>query len=134
MKIKLKELLAAKELITKLGTSNIFPMKLCYRLFRLVKDVNRELETFEEARANTVKKYGEEDTSGSVRVMPKNLGIFTIEMRSLLEEEVEVFNLDLSLNELEEIIKIAQDKKELNNNFLTAIDLLNLETFLSNKE
>lgn len=94
MKVKLKELIRAMPAMGQFSQEKL-PAKAAYRVAKLVRKMNGEMEDYEKARTGMVKKHGEqvpgpEGQAPGWRVKPENLEAFTREMESTLEEESEL--------------------------------------------
>lgn len=85
------------------------PIKISYRLSKLMRFCNKELAAIENARVDLVKKLSVEnpDVPGEFRVPPINEKVFREEFESLLKEEVECDFVPIKLSELGEDLKIS---------------------------
>jgi molybdopterin converting factor small subunit len=115
--IRLAELNRISNSLSKIITQDL-PIKQAFRLSRLAKSVDTEMQELETQRVALVKKYGEKDESGNVSVKGK-LQEFIDEFNELLKEEVEISFIPINLNDVGDIK-------------LSAMDIGNLEVFLDN--
>ena len=81
------------------------PIRVSYKLIKLLNFCGKELGVVEETRIKLVKKYSEEnpDKPGEFQVKPENDEKFREELTQLMEEEVEFEMEPISLNELDGI-------------------------------
>ena len=85
-------------------TRQQLPIKLSYRLSKLISFCAKEMEAMESARMNLVKKYSEDPTKeGEIRVKPENESKFREEFAEFLKTEVEVDFEPINIQELGEI-------------------------------
>jgi len=110
----LRSILNLKDSLTKLGQSDL-PIKLSYRISRLVLLINNELKLFDENRSSILDKY--KDSSNNIS--PERIPEFNQAMDELLNIEV---RLDCDQIELNEI-----NTSKLS---LTAFDIINLSEFI----
>lgn len=102
MKITLAELQSINRSLPAI-TQQPLPVKLSYRLSKLISFCTKEMEIVEKARADLVKKYSEEDDTEknvTVRVKPENEQKFRDEFSELLSEEIELDFDPINLDDL----------------------------------
>lgn len=121
MLFKLGEILGAQDSLSKLVNAEL-PIKVSYRLLKLLRSCSEELKTLEEARLRLVKKYAEEKKEGKemMKVSKENQEKFRQEFGQLLEEEIEVDFDPILLDELGNIT-------------FSTIDLINLGKIIKEK-
>ena len=94
MKIKLNEILLAKPGFEELIENKDIPILMSYRLNKLIPQLNKELESFEKAKEDLFKKYGElqtkEDDKSVYEIKPENTSIFYNELSTLANEEITI--------------------------------------------
>lgn len=90
-------------------TSMPLPIKLSYKLAKLLNFFNEEMMAVEHAREGLIKRMAVEDPSkpGELRVAPENEDKFREEFSQLLQEEIEVNFEPIKLAELGDDIKIS---------------------------
>ena len=105
IKIKLEQLVNSTEALQKLSQVQL-KARLALEVSRMLKEAERELGFFNDARMNLINKYGEKDENGQlITDEQKNCKIgadvlqqFSNELQELLQTEVEInankFNLD----------------------------------------
>ena len=93
MKIILAELVNANGALNKIFN---FPMefKLSYRLIKIVKKINSELEKYEVLRKGIINKYGIKNEKGDVNVLPEKMEEFSKEFGPFISKEID---LDITL-------------------------------------
>lgn len=91
MKLKIKDLLIAKESLFTLGRINI-PAKAAYIVARNSRKINVELDSFEEARKKLIETYeGKPQEDGNVEFPSKEIEMkANEEFQELVNTEVEV--------------------------------------------
>lgn len=121
----LGELKNIEESIKKLVNSEI-PIKISYRLSKIIAKLSTELSLFEEHRIALVRKYAEttEDESGTsqVKVSQENMPLFIEEFNTLLQEPVTIQFVPININSLGD-----------NLNF-SPLDMVNLQKFFIEEE
>ena len=114
--IKLGDLKNVEPIILKIINAEL-GIKIAFQINLMIDDLDDKLTKLENFRINLVKKYGEEDKSGNLQVIPKNTQAFTQELRELMDSDVdftpvkipiEVFdsaNIKVTVKELNALIK-----------------------------
>jgi len=101
MKFKLFEIRSLEGSLSKLTHKEV-PVKLAYRLGKVMKVVSDELSALESHRARLVKKYsGEADENGNYKVPSEKVVEFKKEFSELLGEEIEINCEPIELSELD---------------------------------
>lgn len=114
--VQLSELKQIEPSLNKLVQMQL-PVKISYRLSKVLKKISQELNTLEETRQTLVKKLGvlNEDTQ-QIEVPQDRVQDFVKEMEEVLSESYEL-----------EFIPI--DIEEITNVTLSPADVINLEMF-----
>ena len=86
MKIKLGVLVSSVEPLGKL-MQHPMPAATAFRCSKVLKTVQTELESYEEARKKLIEEHGED---GEITPESKSWDSFVIDMNKLLEEEVKI--------------------------------------------
>jgi hypothetical protein len=104
MKIKLEQIVLNVEQLKALQEVK-FPVKVSYRIMRLVNKLQPELNTYETKRNELVKEFGEPaDEKGDIRVTdPKKLVKFTEKLQELLSLDIEVDFTPIKMEELGDV-------------------------------
>lgn len=81
-----------------------FSAKVAYRLSKIVRKVDQELQDFEKARVALVEKYARDvDEDGNKTVPPENISMFVKEVEELLNLEVDLDIPLIPLSWLEDV-------------------------------
>ncbi|QKJ99935.1 MAG: hypothetical protein HND40_10370 [Ignavibacteriota bacterium] len=119
MQLTLKQILESVDSLGKLLNKEL-PVKTAYRLGRLSKAIQSELDQFNLTRNNLIKKYGKEK-DGQYQIDPDDktaLEKFNKEIEELLDVEIKIDSYEpIPINELDDIK-------------LSAIDMSKLEIFI----
>jgi len=104
MKIKLSQIVNSVESLNKIVEIKL-PVKVAYKVNRLINKINPELKTYNESRETLVKEYGDEQEDGSWKVVdPVKLNEFAIKLTELLEVEIEVEFEKIKIEDLGEAL------------------------------
>lgn len=102
MKVTLGTLVNAQSVIRELSGLEVSDVRLAYRLARLSRAMQPELEEFDKARRKLLERYGERISSAETETWKLRAGDeekFVEEMNKLLAEEVVLNVIPLSLDE-----------------------------------
>ena len=103
MQIKLNEIVGSAENIKALLEVKL-PVKIAYRLSKLVNKLQPSLSIYEENRNKLIKEYGTEQEDGNIAVKdPEKLKLFAVELGKLLEVEESVEFEKIKIEDLGEI-------------------------------
>ncbi len=97
-KLKLVELSSVVENAKYIIEESNVPIKLAYKLTKLYKKLNTELEQLEETRIKLITKYAEKDEDGNVKqnednsvpIMKDKLNEFQTEVNDLFSMEIDI--------------------------------------------
>lgn len=107
MKLKLGDVTMMQQGLTVLLNQPL-PIKLSYKLGKLVKIVDEEIQEIENRRIELVKKYGVEDKEkGTIKVSDENQDHFMKEYSELLDLDVNLDFEQVDINQLPDDIKIS---------------------------
>ncbi len=102
--MKLQQLINSESSLRKLLETPL-PVKVAYKISKLVNKIQPELTIFNEQRDKLIKELGEHDKEkDTYTVQPKNMAKFTEEITKLTEIEV-----DLGFGEGKDVEKISVD-------------------------
>lgn len=111
MTLTLLQIKNSETVLNKLLTSPL-PVKVSYRLSKIIKKLNDELTQFENSRQKLFEKYGTNDGQGAITVGEQNQAVFLKELNELLSETVELDDIKIHLDDIADIkfsaIEIAQ--------------------------
>lgn len=108
--ISLRELVDSSETMKKLSQKSL-KGKTAYYIARLLREIDKELTLFNETRGNLIKKYGEKDENGDLKIdengickfIPEEMEKFYSEMNDILNNIIELNANKINLNDLEEL-------------------------------
>ena len=81
-----KQLLIGKESLGVLANAKM-PIGVAYRINKIVKQANEELQETEKIRREIINKYGKKDENGEL-IVDENNGTFEIEDRATFDKEI----------------------------------------------
>jgi hypothetical protein len=110
--IKLGDLKNVENVILKIVNAEL-PIKIAFQINLMVDDLDDKLTKLETFRINLVKKYGQEDKSGNLQVLPKNMQAFSQELKELMDSDVDFTPVKIPM-EVFETSGIKVTVKELN--------------------
>lgn len=110
IKVKIADLVNSTETLQKLAQKD-FKAKLAWSIARLLKSAEVEIQSFNEARMNLIKKYGEKDENGELvtdengncKIENESINEFSNELNELINTEVEINANKISLDLLEDV-------------------------------
>jgi hypothetical protein len=108
MKITISEVLNGKQVLEKLVEKEV-SIKAAYRLSRIIKVLNGELQLFEEQRQKLVQKYGtqpEDAPEGNIVVSEENLEPFQKDLSELLTAEIDLGCEPMNIDEFGDNVEI----------------------------
>lgn len=108
--VKISSLLNSTETLQKLANMKL-KAKLSWQVSRLLKEAEKEIQEFNEARLALINKYGEKDENGELVTDEKNnckidnkfVKEFGSELEELVGAEVELNASKIDMNKLEEL-------------------------------
>jgi hypothetical protein len=106
MKVTIEKVLDAKESMGKLLQKDL-PIKSSFKLSRLVKKLNEELEVFNEKRKDLFKKFGKELEDGRYHLGEEVAEDYNNNLKELLSVEIEIDFEPLKVDQLGENITIS---------------------------
>lgn len=91
IKIKIGEVVNSIEQIKALQEV-VFPVKISYKISRLVNKLNPELSTYDETRNKLIKEYGEVNSETKMLEVkdPENIKMFLEKINEVLSTEIEL--------------------------------------------
>lgn len=123
IKIKLNDVVNSTDTFTKIMQQS-FKGSLAFKIARLARELDKEMQTFNSERQKIIEKYGEKDNDGKVITDDKGIVRFD---NSKIQELNEEFNTLLDTE-----IEINADKLPMDNidDFeITPQEMLNIEIF-----
>ena len=108
--VTLEQLLNSSEGLKGLSQKQL-KARCAYTVGKLLKNIDGELTTFNEARMNLITKYGEKDENNelikdekdNVHILPENIALFNKELQELLNTSVELNNNKIKISDIDSI-------------------------------
>lgn len=108
--LTLEQLINSTEGLKGLGQKQL-KARCAYTVGKLMKQAENEITSFNEARADLIKKYGEKDVNGelvtaengNVKIPNEVLADFNKEFKELLDTEIEINSNKIQMADLENV-------------------------------
>ena len=109
IKVSLNDILNANETFSQI-MSQSFKGSLAFKIARLARELNKEVETFNTERQKLVNEYCEKDENGNfitvdngnIKIMDDKIEDFTNDFSSLLSTEVEINAEKLPIDKIDD--------------------------------
>lgn len=122
--VSVREILNSAEIMQKLSKRQ-FKGKVAFQIARILRYIDEELKSFNEARSNLIEVYGERDESDNLVMDEKNnYKIQKDKITELNQEIEELLNTSIQIN------ADAINMKDIENEDFTPADILLLEPFI----
>ena len=122
--VSVREILNSAEIMQKLSKRQ-FKGKVAFQIARILRYIDEELKSFNEARSNLIEIYGERDESDNLVMDEKNnYKIQKDKITELNQEIEELLNTSIQIN------ADAINMKDIENEDFTPADILLLEPFI----
>lgn len=108
MELTLNELSGAVVAIDKIMRA-VLPIKVSYRLSKMVSLINTELDYLDKARTKLAASYGVDNGKGEIQIKKENIEQFSKEINQLMTEKVELNIERIKLSEIQEVKLSAVD-------------------------
>lgn len=110
IKIKISDLLNSTEALQKLAGTEL-KAKLAWQVGRILKAAETEIQSFNEARMNLIRKYGEKDENGELvtddngncKIVESGINEFSNELNDLINSEVEISGNKIKIDDLDKV-------------------------------
>ena len=110
IKVTIGNIVNSVEVLQKLGKKD-FKAKLAWSIARLLKEAEKEVQGFNEARLKLINKYGIKDENdqlvtddnGNCKIIQENIPDFNKELNDLVDTEVEINANKINMNLLEDV-------------------------------
>ena len=112
MQVKLSEVYNSIEPLNKLSEMQL-PLNVSYKLVKMVKKLNDEIESIEKMRQKLIKKHGKEEENGGIRVPEEKKQDFINEFTTLLNTKIKLDFEPISLQELKDLTMSVSDMGRL---------------------
>lgn len=121
MKLTLLQIVNAKPILEKLSGMSL-PIKVAYRINKILSKVNSEYKSFEDTRVSLIKKFGKEQDDGNIEVVDDNRTKFFEEVTELLSEEIDLNIPLLDMNAFPDSIELSSQELSLINAFFSELE------------
>ena len=123
IKIKLNDIVNATETFNKIMQQS-FKGSLAFKIARLARELDKEMQTFNTERQKIIQKYGEKDENGELIIDEKGLVKFNkTNLKEINEEFNSLLDTDLEIN----ADKLPMDS--IDNFEITPQEMLQIEVF-----
>ena len=123
IKVKLNDIVNATETFNKIMRQS-FKGSLAFKIARLARELDKEMQTFNTERQKIIQKYGEKDENGELIVDEKGLINFDkTNLKEINEEFNSLLNTELEIN----ADKLPMDS--IDNFEITPQEMLQIEVF-----
>ena len=98
IKIKLNDVVNATETLNKIMQQS-FKGSLAFKIARLARELDKEMQTFNTERQKIIQKYGEKDENGELKIDEKGLVKFNkTNLKEINQEFNSLLDTDLEIN------------------------------------
>ena len=123
IKIKLNDIVNATETLNKIMQQS-FKGSLAFKIARLARELDKEMQTFNAEKQKIIQKYGEKDENGELKIDEKGLVKFNkANLKEINEEFNSLLDTDLEIN----VDKLPMDS--IDNFEITPQEMLQIEVF-----
>ena len=123
IKVKLNDIVNATETFNKIMQQS-FKGSLAFKIARLARELDKEMQTFNAERQKIIQKYGEKDENGELVVDEKGLVNFDkTNLKEINEEFNSLLNTELEIN----ADKLPMDS--IDNFEITPQEIISIESF-----
>ena len=102
MTVTLSQLKTSETVLVKLLSAEL-PVRVSYRLSKIIKNINQELTEFESSRQKLFEKYGEPQNDNTIMVKPELQQEFLAQLNMLLAETVELPDIKVTVQDLDDV-------------------------------
>ena len=109
IKVTMGQILTANQIFTKL-INDTYTGRAAFTIARLVREVTKETESFEKARMEIIRRYGDKDENGelilnegNVHISEENISKCNQELNDVLSAELEINAEPIDMQWLEKV-------------------------------
>lgn len=109
IKVTMGQILTANQIFTKL-INDTYTGRAAFTIARLVREVTKETESFEKARMEIIRRYGDKDENGelvlnegNVHIPEENISKCNQELNDVLSAELEINAEPIDMQWLEKV-------------------------------
>lgn len=108
IKVTMEEIVNTQEALQELS-QHVMNGKIAFQIARLIRELNKEYQTFYETRTTLLKKYGSSNEDNTFTIPNAKIKDFNQEMEKILKEEIEI-NAELIPQNVLESISFTPDQ------------------------
>lgn len=110
IEIEMRDMLNSMEVLQKLSNKSL-KTKVAFQLARIIREVNKEYELFQNSREKLIVKYAEQDENGQPKVneqnnyqiIPNKINEFNKEIQELLDSHIEINAEPIYIDDIEDL-------------------------------
>lgn len=106
IKVTLQEVLDAKPGLEALSRATVSGIN-AFKIGRVIRDINKEIEVFDEERKKYIEKYAMRDEknvivteNGMIKIKEENIPLYNQALQKMLETEIEINTEKMSIEDL----------------------------------
>lgn len=110
IQLKIADLLNSTDVLQKLAGKEL-KAKLAWQVGRMLKEAEKEIQSFNETRMQLINKYGSKDENGELvmdennncKIEPESINNFSNELNELIASEIEINAHKIKIDDIENI-------------------------------
>ena len=110
IQLKIADLLNSTDVLQKLAGKEL-KAKLAWQVGRMLKEAEKEIQSFNETRMQLINKYGSKDEKGELvmdennncKIEPESINNFSNELNELIASEIEINAHKIKIDDIENI-------------------------------
>lgn len=110
IQLKIADLLNSTDVLQKLAGKEL-KAKLAWQVGRMLKEAEKEIQSFNETRMQLINKYGSKDEKGELvmdennncKIEPESINNFSNELNELISSEIEINAHKIKIDDIENI-------------------------------
>lgn len=110
IQLKIADLLNSTDVLQKLAGKEL-KAKLAWQVGRMLKEAEKEIQSFNETRMQLINKYGSKDEKGELvmdennncKIEPESISNFSNELNELIASEIEINAHKIKIDDIENI-------------------------------
>ena len=110
IQLKIADLLNSTDVLQKLAGKEL-KAKLAWQVGRMLKEAEKEIQSFNETRMQLINKYGSKDEKGELvmdennncKIEPESINNFSNELNELIASEIEINAHKIRIDDIENI-------------------------------
>lgn len=110
IKVQLNSLLNGIQVFQEISNTAL-PVRAAYNVARLIREIEKENQLFDESRRKILDKYGEKDENGelkieengNIHILPDKIADCNRELNDLLTTEIEINAEKIKIDDIEDV-------------------------------